>query len=75
MYDIIEECNSQSLKGLKILIDFEKAFNSISWKFISKALQIFNFGVNRIKWINSLQIGSTSRILQNSNFSDKIILD
>ena len=75
MYDIIEECNSQHLKGLKILIDFEKAFNSISRKFISKALQIFNFGVNTIKWINSLQIGSTSRILQNSNFSDKIILD
>ena len=69
MYDIIEECKYKNLKGLIILIDFEKAFDSISWNFISK---IFNFGTNTIKWINSLQIGSTSQVLQNGNFLNKI---
>ena len=60
MYDIIEECSHKNIKGLIILIDFEKAFDSISWNFISKTLNIFNFGTNTIKWINSLQSGSTS---------------
>lgn len=27
-----------------MLIDFEKAFNSVSWKFIDEALEYFNFG-------------------------------
>ena len=35
-YDIIEECNRRKIDGLIILIDFEKAFNSISWDFLSK---------------------------------------
>ena len=33
-YDIINDCEIQNSKGLIILIDFEKAFDSISWKFI-----------------------------------------
>ena len=57
-----------------MLIDFEKAFDSISWKFISKILEMFNFG-NKIKtWVKSLQIGSSSKILQNGNLSNKINL-
>ena len=38
-YDIINECESQNLKGLIILIDVEKAFDSISWKFILNSLK------------------------------------
>ena len=73
-YDIIEECNSKNIDGLIILIDFEKAFDSISWDFISKTLEFFDFGKKNIKWIESLQIGSSSKILQNGNFSKKITL-
>ena len=57
-----------------ILIDFKKAFDSISWKFISKSLEVFNFGNKNINWIKSLQIGSTSKIFQNGNFLDQITL-
>ena len=58
-YDIIEECNKKKIDGLIIVIDFEKAFDSISWDFISKTLEIFNFGDETIYWIKLLQIGST----------------
>ena len=73
-YDIINECIFQKKEGLILLIDFEKAFDSISWEFITKTLKIFNFGEDTINWINALQIGSTSKILQNGNFSDTITL-
>ena len=73
-YDIIQECNLQKINGLILLIDFEKAFDSISWEFIAKTLKIFDFGIDTINWIKSLQIGSTSKILQNGNFSNTIPL-
>ena len=40
-YDIINESNKQNKDGLIILIDFEKAFDAISWSFILKSLKIF----------------------------------
>ena len=75
IYDIIEGSNKQNLNGLIILIDFQKAFDSISWNFITETLKMFNFGENIINWVRSLQIGSTSKISQNGHFSEKIILE
>ena len=34
---------SKNISGLSVLIDFEKAFDSISWQLISKVLIIFWF--------------------------------
>ena len=34
----------QNLPGLLLSINFEKAFDTISWKFIMKVLDYFNFG-------------------------------
>ena len=74
IYDIIEACNRKKIEGVIILIDFEKAFDSISWKFIQKTLQTLNFGNKSISWVKSLQIDSSSKILQNGNLSGKIKL-
>ena len=32
------------MDGLLLLVDFEKAFDSIEWTFLQKALDSFNFG-------------------------------
>jgi hypothetical protein len=44
--------------GLLLLVDFEKAFDSVEWKFLKKALSSFNFGpsapVKRFKTFKSL---------------------
>ena len=58
IYDIIHECSSQNLKGLIVLIDFEKAFDWLSWNFIRKSLEIFRFSDSTIKWVKSLQENS-----------------
>ena len=57
-----------------ILVDFEKAFDSISWEFISKILKIFNFSEKTISIIRSLQKNSKSQILQNGHLSEIIFL-
>ena len=36
---MIEYCNQNKLKGLIVLIDFEQAFDSINWEFISNTLK------------------------------------
>jgi hypothetical protein len=38
----LEENDTDGL--LLSLVDFEKAFDSIEWKFLQKALNSFNFG-------------------------------
>ena len=73
-YDIIEACNRKKIEGIIILIDFEKAFDSISWEFIQKTLQMLNFGNKIISLVKSLQINSSSKILQNGDLSGKIKL-
>ena len=52
--DIIQYAKDTNKPGLLLLIDFEKAYDSISFKFINKALKFLNFGDDLIKWINIL---------------------
>ena len=38
LYDLINHTEQKEIPGLLLLIDFEKAFDSLSWSFIRKAL-------------------------------------
>ena len=38
IYDVLFESKKQNIPGLLLSIDFEKAFDTVSWKFISKVL-------------------------------------
>jgi endonuclease/exonuclease/phosphatase family metal-dependent hydrolase len=49
--DIVEERDQLNKDGLLISIDFEKAFDSLSWEFLNKALKTYNFGSDFIKWV------------------------
>ena len=64
----------QELPGLIFSIDFEKAFDTVSWEFIERVLQYFNFGPSLISWIKVFQTGSESCIIQNGFMSDFLIL-
>ena len=64
------ECNN--IPGLLLLIDFEKAFDTISWNFIHKCLKFFNFGNSIQKWISLFQNNIYSTVNQGGNFSEMI---
>ena len=51
VYDILFETKQQQIPGLLLSIDFQQAFDSISWKFIHKVLDYFNFGPSIKSWI------------------------
>ena len=72
--DILNETKLSGNKGLMILVDFEKAFDSISWDYISKILTAFNFNSKTIAIIKSLQKNSKSKILQSGHLSQQIYL-
>ena len=44
IYDILHFREEQDIPGILHLIDFEKAFDSISWMLIESVLHFFNFG-------------------------------
>ena len=52
--DIIEYAKENNTSGLLLLIDFEKAYDSISFKYIIKCLKFFNFCDDMIKWVGIL---------------------
>lgn len=68
------ETNNQELPGLILSVDFEKAFDTVSWEFIEKVLKYFNFGFSIISWIKLFQNGSESCIIQNGFMSDFVQL-
>jgi exonuclease III len=52
--ETIQACEEEEIDGLMVNIDIEKAFDSVSWKFLNKALQFFNFPKKFINWVESL---------------------
>ena len=48
LQDIMYYTLDKKLSGMLLFLDFEKAFDSIDWEFIWKALETYNFGNNFI---------------------------
>ena len=62
--DIINSSNDKLFSYL-LFIDFEKAFDSLEWNFMLKCLEIFNFGPDLIKWIQTFYKNVSSCIINN----------
>ena len=52
-----------------LLIDFEKAFDSVSWSFIKKTLSFFRFGPDIKKWIEIYYKNIKSGVVVNAHVS------
>ena len=51
------------------LIDFEKAFDSISWNFLYQTLEFYNFPLEYIKWIRLLNFNIIATVMQSGAMS------
>ena len=70
IYDILHYTEENNIPGILLLIDFEKAFDSLSWSFINKTLNLFNFGPSIQKWFNVFYKDARSTVSQCGFLSD-----
>ena len=69
IYDIIDYTKLTDKQGMIVAIDFEKAFDSISWEFLFQTLKCFNFGDDFIKWIKIIYTDAQCCVTNNGYYS------
>lgn len=70
IYDLMNYTEEENIPGLLLIIDFEKAFDSISWRFIFQVLKYFNFSESIIRWISVFYENISSAVIQSGFLSD-----
>nr|GEW60206.1 RNA-directed DNA polymerase, eukaryota, reverse transcriptase zinc-binding domain protein [Tanacetum cinerariifolium] len=65
--EVIQWCKRKKSKLLIYKIDFEKAFNSISWDYLLQVMCFMGFNDTWIKWISGCLFSVTSSILINGS--------
>ena len=67
--DLLNYTKTENKPGILISVDFEKAFDSLSWDFMNSVLLKYNFGQNFIKWVNIFYTNVTSCMINNGHTS------
>ena len=67
--DILTYRNLTDKSALITSIDFEKAFDTLSWSFLFKSLKAFNFGDPSIKWIKIIYFNIQKCVTHNDKSS------
>ena len=70
IYDIMNFTDETNMPGLLLIIDFEKAFDTISWTFIQRVLSFFNFRDSIKHWVSLFYNDITSAIIQSGFLSE-----
>ena len=69
VHDVITYLQEWNLSGMLLLIDFEKAFDTVKWSAIDKTLSFFNFGQSFRNWIKVIYHNVQSAVLNNGYIS------
>ena len=65
----------ENIPGLKIFIDFQKAFDSLEWDFLLSCLEALNFGPDFICWVRTFYKNVEGYVINNGNTSDYFTLE
>jgi len=60
----------EKLSGIFLFVDFEKAFNTVEWSFISKTLEAFKFGCNFKKWFSVIYNNIHSAVMNGGHMTE-----
>lgn len=69
LYDVMKFTEDNDIPGMILMVDFEKAFDSVSWKFIEKVLIYFGFGNSIRNWIKLFHRNVGASVNQGGNLS------
>ena len=67
--DIIHLLDLQKSPGLLLLVDFQKEFDSINWKYVIDILERFNFGPTFVRWVEIIYTNISSCVTNNGRSS------
>ena len=75
-YDTIHYTEKRNISGLSLLVDFEKAFDSVLWSLIKKTLNFFKFGPDiKKKWINIFCKNTKACVIVNGQTSSRFSIE
>lgn len=63
--EVIQSLKAKSTRGLVLKLDFEKAFDTISWDFWFSLLKKFNFDDRWVSWIHIILQSTKTSVLVN----------
>ena len=70
IYDLISYLNKENMPGLLLCLDFEKAFDSVDWRFMFKVLHAFGFGPDISQWIFTFHRDIKSSVAVNGQLAE-----
>ena len=65
IFDIMDFAAKENIPGPMIFIDFQKAFDSIEWDYLLSCLDMFNFGPDFIRWVNTFYNNIQTCVINN----------
>ena len=71
----MELTDEQNIPAVLVLVDFEKAVDSLEWNFIEKSLEYFNFGQNIQHCVKTLYNKANSCVINNGWASKSFSLE
>ena len=69
---LLSACDNLNTEGILILLDFQKAFDSIGWSFIRSVLVTFQFPESFLRWFDIFYARKELRIINNGYMSAPI---
>ena len=75
LYNVLLFTERENIPGLLITIDFEKAFDSVSWSFIHKALDFLNFGPDIKPWIKIFDKNASTCVSVHGQYSSRFTIN
>ena len=76
VYDTVAAANKNKIKGVIAAADFEAAFESVSWEYLTSVLKRINFGTNFIEILKLMYLNHSnfSRIMINGHLGPQVFL-
>ena len=73
--NLMKYANRKKIESLILLIDFRKAFDSLSHKYIDECLKMFNFGPSIRKWVSLFFSNREAYILLRGELTKRTLLE
>ena len=73
--DVIDYADTKEIPGAILLLDIEKAFDSVNHEFLLRVLKYFNIGDNFIHWVKMMYSERNSYVINNGFLSNPLAMN